>query len=103
MPDTGSETLPGRQSHSRLSSESELSALRVGTYFFRGRIFNEAASALLGPLPLQQPSKSKPITPCAVVNGLRARTQDSRSVLVFLGYWFNTPGANHIPGTHATA
>src|SRR5690606_1125999 len=34
MPDTGAETPPGRQSRYRLGSESELSALGIGTYWF---------------------------------------------------------------------
>src|SRR5690606_38118374 len=65
-------------------------------------LFYEAASAVLGPLPLQQPPKSKPITPCAVVNGpVGPHTGPACCSRYVPGYWFNTAGANMIPSVRA--
>jgi len=55
-------------SNSRLlGREGEVSALCIGTYFFCGHSVNEVMSAVLGPLLLDQPPKSKPVTPSWVV------------------------------------
>jgi hypothetical protein len=50
-----------------LGRESEVSALNLGTYEVCGHSINEVMSAVLGSLPLDQPLKSKPVTPCWVV------------------------------------
>jgi len=50
-----------------LGRESEASALNLGTYEVCGHSINEVMSAVLGSLPLDQPLKSKPVTPCWVV------------------------------------
>src|SRR3984957_17588053 len=50
-----------------LGRESEVSALNLGTYEVCGHSINEVMSAVLGSLPLNQPLKSKPVTPCWVV------------------------------------
>jgi hypothetical protein len=47
-----------------LGRESEVSALNLGTYEVCGHSINEVMSAVLGSLPLDQPLKSKPVTPC---------------------------------------
>ena len=50
-----------------LGRESEVSALNLGTYEVCGHSINEVMSAVLGSLPLDQPLKSKPVTPWWVV------------------------------------
>ena len=46
-----------------LRSESEISAIGIGAYFFVHRFFNEVSNAILGPLLLNRRTESKPFTP----------------------------------------
>ena len=46
-----------------LGSENEVSAIRIGAYFFVHRFFNEVSNAVLGPLPLISTSEVETIHP----------------------------------------
>ena len=46
-----------------LGSESEVSAIGIGAYFFVHRFFSEVSNAVLGPLPLSRRPESRPFTP----------------------------------------
>ena len=54
-----------------LGSENEVSAMRIGAYFWLHRFFNEVSNAVLGPLPLISTAEVETIHPLVVVTRTR--------------------------------